>query len=79
MFNYKAIFIDIDGTLRNDKKEISIRTKEIIKKFVEKGILIVICSGRQNKNVEQISIEASCSPYIITSNGAQVFDYEQYF
>lgn len=77
MFNYKAIFIDIDGTLRNDKKEISIRTKEIIKKFVEKGILIVICSGRQNKNVEQISIEANCSPYIITSNGAQVFDYEQ--
>ena len=33
---YKIIFIDIDGTLRNDKKEITNRTKVAIHKIVEK-------------------------------------------
>ena len=35
---YKIIFIDIDGTLRNDKKEITEKTKETIRKTIEKGI-----------------------------------------
>ena len=46
---YKIIFIDIDGTLRNDKKEITNRTKEAIQQIVEKGIQVVICSGRRRK------------------------------
>ncbi len=40
---YKIIFIDIDGTLRNDNKEITSRTKKAIQQIVEKGIQVVIC------------------------------------
>lgn len=74
---YKAVFIDIDGTLRNDKRETSKRTKDAIKKCIEKGILVVICSGRPKQSAEEISIDSKASPYIITSNGAQVFDYKE--
>lgn len=74
---YKAVFIDIDGTLRNDERKISLRTKETIKKCVENNILIVLCSGRPKHSTEEISIEANASPYIIASNGAEVYDYKE--
>lgn len=72
---YQVIFIDIDGTLRNDKNEITDRTKTAIKKIVEKGIKVVICSGRYRQYTEEVSKQASASNYIISSNGGEVYDY----
>ncbi len=72
---YKIVFIDIDGTLRNDKKEITERTKKAIKNAVNNGIYIVICSGRYRKFTEKISKEALASRYIINCNGGEVYDY----
>ena len=67
---YKAIFIDIDGTLRTDEKVITKRTKEAIKKIVDLGIFVIICSGRPRKSTIQVSQEAGASNYVISSNGA---------
>ena len=50
--NIKAIFIDIDGTLTNSKKEVTTVTKEAIKRIVGMGIKVIICSGRGNKYVQ---------------------------
>ena len=72
--NIKVIFIDIDGTLTNSKKEVTKFTSDTIKKITDKGILTVICSGRGNKYVEKKAKEANTSQYIITSNGAQIYD-----
>ena len=74
---YKIIFIDIDGTLRNDKKEITSRTKEAIQRIVEKGIQVVICSGRRRKYTEEVSKEALASKYVIVCNGGEIYDYEK--
>lgn len=74
---YKAIFIDIDGTLRNNKRQISKRTIEAIKKVIEKGILVVLCSGRPIKYTENVSKECNASNYIITCNGACIYNYEE--
>ena len=74
---YKAIFIDIDGTLRNSKKEITDRTIESIKKVTQKGILVVLCSGRPKEFTENLSKKCFASKYIITSNGAIVQDYKE--
>ena len=49
--NIKVIFVDIDGTLTNDNKQISEFTKQIIKKVTENGIYVVLCSGRANAYV----------------------------
>ena len=73
---YKAIFIDIDGTLRDDNKIISERTKNVIKKATENGVLIVLCSGRPQKYTENISRECGASRYIITASGGNIYDYE---
>lgn len=73
---YKAIFIDIDGTLRDSKEHISNKTIEMIKKVTEKGILVILCSGRPRKYTEDISRECGASKYIITSGGSNIYDYE---
>ena len=53
----KAIFIDIDGTLRDSNRNLSARTMETIRKVTEKGILVILCSGRPRKYTEERSRE----------------------
>ena len=72
---YKIVFTDIDGTLRNSKREITDRTKESIKRLVEQGIYVVLCSGRPRCDVEKISRDCKASRYIISSNGAEIYNY----
>ena len=44
--NIKAILLDIDGTLTNDQKVITPRTREALLKCQEKGVVLVLASGR---------------------------------
>lgn len=71
----KVIFVDIDGTIRNNNKEITKETKEAIKKVVSKGVKVVICTGRSRDYAIEVSKEALASPYVIASSGAYVYDY----
>ena len=73
----KAIFIDIDGTLRDSNRKLSSRTINAIKRITDKGILVILCSGRPRKYTEQISKECFASKYIITSSGGMIYDYEE--
>lgn len=77
MNNIKAIFIDIDGTLTNDNKELTIENKIAINKLKDKNIYVVLCSGRTNAYTIKISKECNASRYVISSNGALVYDYEE--
>lgn len=67
---YKIIFIDIDGTLVNDEKQVSKRTINTIKQLKEKGIITVLTSGRPYGSIEKYSIQCDAMPYLIGSNGA---------
>ena len=73
---YKIVFVDIDGTLRNDNQEITTRTKHAIKKITDRGVLVIIASGRPRKYTENISRETNASRYIIISNGSGIYDYQ---
>lgn len=73
--NIKVIFVDIDGTLTDSKKELPQKNAEIIKKVVDKGIMVVLCSGRSDKYAETRSKLANASSLIIVNNGAQIYDY----
>ena len=46
MAHIKAILLDIDGTLTNDEKVITPRTREALLKCQEKGVTLVLASGR---------------------------------
>lgn len=45
---YKLVAIDLDGTLLNSSGEVSIKTKEAIKKAIDKGIDVVLASRKNN-------------------------------
>ena len=70
----KAVFIDIDDTLTNNNGEISVKNREAVRKCVDKGIKIILTSGRSRKDALQYQKEIGTSQYIISSNGATVFD-----
>lgn len=72
----KAVFIDIDDTLTNSNREVSQRNREAIKKCIDKGIKIILTSGRSRKDALEYQRQIGTSPYIISSNGASVFDAE---
>lgn len=74
---YKMVAIDLDGTLLNDKKQISKRNAEMIKKIhKEKGVCFVIATGRDINFVEKVigEVRNTVNQYVIASNGAIMKD-----
>ena len=45
---YKLVAIDLDGTLLNSNGEISNENREAIKKAMESGMEVVLCSRKDN-------------------------------
>lgn len=75
--NIKIVFIDIDGTLVNNRKRVTLKTKKSIKKIVDKGIYVVLTSGRDILHTIAKSRSALASPLVISSNGSHIYDYSK--
>ena len=73
--NIKMIFIDIDGTLYNSEKQVTEYTKNVLNKVKNKGIYVVLCSGRSSSSVCKVSKDVNASKYLIANNGAFVYNY----
>ena len=71
---YKAVFLDLDGTLLDNEKKISKENISAIEKAKEKGVLVCICSGRQIDITRKFKELAHASKYMICSNGAIIYD-----
>lgn len=76
----KIFFTDLDGTLLNDKKEITPKTREILGKITEAGHYLVFISGRPMMSVMEAREGLPVSDknlYLIASNGGVIFDAEK--
>lgn len=73
---YKLIAIDLDGTLLNSYGQVSERNKEALRKAQEKGIQIVLASGRSTDSVKNLAAELGGNKYIICGNGSLVYDLQ---
>ncbi len=71
-FNYKAIFVDLDGTLLNSKKSISTRNLTCLNNFIASGIHVVIATGRTIKSVRKVTEGLKVSAPVITLNGNDI-------
>ena len=71
---YKLMAIDLDGTLLNSFGEVSEETKKALKKAKEQGTEIVLASGRPISSTESLAIELGVDNYLISGNGAAVYD-----
>ena len=70
----KLLAIDLDGTLLNSYGDISNENKEAIKYALNKGVEVVLASGRDPLTMQKISKELEIKNYLIAGNGASVYD-----
>ena len=73
----KIIFLDLDGTLTNDEKKITKKTKEKLIEIQEQGHIIALASGRPTPGIVPVAKELELEKYggyILAFNGGKVID-----
>lgn len=74
---YKVIALDMDGTLLNDKKVISEETKKALKMAEDKGVRIVLSTGRPVEGVinyiKELELDKS-ENYVCCNNGSVIYN-----
>lgn len=72
---YKLVVVDLDGTLLNSYGVVTDNTKKIIKETINKGIDVIVASGRSVTDyMKNISKEIESKNYFIAGNGALIYD-----
>ncbi len=74
MRNIKLIALDLDGTLLDSEKRLSAENAASLARAAAEGIEIVPATGRFYRGMPQIIKELPYVRYVITVNGADVFD-----
>lgn len=71
---YKAIFLDLDGTLLDDKKNISQENFDAIEYITKNNGFVILSSGRPISATQKFWNQVKASRYFIYSNGAGIYD-----
>lgn len=72
---YKIIALDMDGTLLNNNKEVTSKTREALQKAREKGVKVVLASGRPIDGLRRYLDELELvrdNEYVLSYNGCLV-------
>lgn len=72
---YKYVAVDFDGTILGSNHKMSKRTASTLKKLQEKGIVVILCSGRNISQMEFVAKEINSFDYytyIVSDNGGVV-------
>ncbi len=74
---YKLLVLDLDGTLLNNQREITPATHAALRAAQEKGVRIVLASGRPTHGIMPVARAldiASYGGYIMSFNGGLIID-----
>lgn len=70
----RMLCVDLDGTLLNDRKQVSEENKRALQKAADRGIEVVIATGRQYRRAREFVAELPIPLTILANNGASVRD-----
>lgn len=73
MTDIKLVALDLDGTLFNSSGKITEKTRQEIKRITDKGVHVVISTGRPYNGVPFEQIKGLGIDYAITTNGAAIY------
>ena len=76
-FKNVIIMSDLDGTLLDDKKEISQRDMESINEFCDKGGMFTIATGRGYSMARPIAQKLKLRIPAVIFNGSAVYDFDK--
>ena len=71
---YKCVVSDLDLTLLQHGDALSEKTKSVLEKLQQKGVLFIPASGRPLCSYPEDVLRIKSLRYIITSNGAMIYD-----
>lgn len=69
----KLLVLDVDGTLFGSDGKVSMSSIEAMKKAQEKGITIMLASGRDYSSLPLDQLKDVDIPYVITCNGSAAY------
>jgi len=75
MKDVKIVFIDLDGTLKDDNGKVDLDTIKSMNKLKDKGIQIILTTGRSLKYTINFANMYNGGNYLITSNGAEIYNF----
>lgn len=70
----KLIAVDLDGTLLDAHREVSPETQRVIRQVTDRGIKVVLATGRTYAGVRRIYDELGLKDPVITNNGGLIYD-----
>lgn len=73
---YRLIALDLDGTLLADGRTVSEEDKKAIAYAMSKDVTVVVATGRVTQSGRVFSRMIGAEAYIISSNGARIFDLQ---
>lgn len=79
MTQYRLLVLDLDGTLTNQKKEVTEYTLETLMKAQEAGVKIVLASGRPTYGVAPLADLLQLDKYegyVLSYNGGEIIDWK---
>ena len=72
MQKIKMIGLDLDGTLLNDKKELTPYTRQVMEEAIRQGVTVLVATGRPWMGVPEFLKSFPGMDYALTSNGARI-------
>jgi len=76
---YRLLVLDLDGTLTNNKKQITEHTRQTLIEAQEKGVKIVLASGRPTYGIAPIAEKLELKKYggyILSYNGGEITNWQ---
>jgi HAD superfamily hydrolase (TIGR01484 family) len=70
---YKLIALDMDGTVLNERQEISEANKTWIRKATEAGIIVSFATGRGSISIQPYIDELKLESPVVSVNGSEVY------
>jgi phosphoglycolate phosphatase (TIGR01487 family) len=70
----KLIALDMDGTLLTNKHETSNANRQAIKEARDKGVIVVLSTGRSIRKVRRHMDSLELTSYLVTVNGSEIWD-----
>lgn len=74
MSRYKLLALDMDGTVLDDREEISIENKRWLKKALEAGLYVCFASGRELRKITPYLLSEQLDMPVIAANGSEVWE-----